>query len=62
MTGDGAAVACRTALGPGDVLRAVEIPAAALRSRTALRKASLAPLGRSAALLAGRPVAPGLAS
>jgi CO/xanthine dehydrogenase FAD-binding subunit len=43
-----------TALRPGEVLRAVEIPTAALSARTALRKASLAPLGRSAALLAGR--------
>ena len=44
----------RSALGPGDVLRAVELPVAALRARTALRKASPSPLGRSAALLAGR--------
>ncbi|GLZ48558.1 FAD-binding molybdopterin dehydrogenase [Actinomycetospora sp. NBRC 106375] len=44
----------RTLLAAGDVLRAVELPSSALRSRTALRKASLAPLGRSAALLGGR--------
>lgn len=44
----------RTALEHGDVLRAIEIPRAALAARSALRKASLAPLGRSAALLAGR--------
>ncbi|WP_433800336.1 FAD binding domain-containing protein [Actinomycetospora sp. CA-084318] len=44
----------RSALAPGEVLRAIHLPAAALRARTALRKASLSPLGRSAALLAGR--------
>lgn len=44
----------RTSLAPGDVLRAIDLPAAALRGRTALRKASLSPLGRSAVLLAGR--------
>ncbi|MHC1562358.1 FAD binding domain-containing protein [Actinomycetospora sp. C-140] len=44
----------QTLLGPGDVLRAVELPSSALRARTALRKASLAPLGRSAVLLGGR--------
>ncbi|MEJ2868232.1 FAD binding domain-containing protein [Actinomycetospora sp. OC33-EN08] len=44
----------RTALAPGEVLRSIHLPARALRGRTALRKASLSPLGRSAALLAGR--------
>lgn len=44
----------RSALDRGDVLRAVELPAAALRGRTALRKASLSALGRSAVLLGGR--------
>lgn len=44
----------RTALVPGEVLRAIHLPAAALRARTALRRASLSPLGRSASLLAGR--------
>jgi CO/xanthine dehydrogenase FAD-binding subunit len=44
----------RTTLAPGELLRAVHLPDAALRGRTALRKASLAPLGRSAVLLAGR--------
>ena len=44
----------RTTLAAGEVLRAIHLPAAALRGRTALRKASLAPLGRSAVLLAGR--------
>jgi CO/xanthine dehydrogenase FAD-binding subunit len=43
----------RTALTPGDVLRAIDIPAAALRRRTALRQVSLTVHGRSAALLVG---------
>ena len=42
----------RTVLAPGDLLRAIDIPATALARRTALRQASLTPLGRSAALLA----------
>jgi len=42
-----------TALHPGDILRAVTFPAAALRRRSALRQMSLTPLGRSAALLIG---------
>lgn len=42
----------RTVLQPGEVLRAVDMPAAALRRRAALRQASLTALGRSAALLA----------
>ncbi len=44
----------RTALDPGDVLRAVEIPEGALRGRTAYRRIALSPLGRSAALVIGR--------
>jgi CO/xanthine dehydrogenase FAD-binding subunit len=44
----------RTTLAAGELLRAVHLPAAALRGRTALRKASLSRLGRSAVLLAGR--------
>ncbi|MGH3766976.1 MAG: FAD binding domain-containing protein [Pseudonocardiaceae bacterium] len=44
----------RTALGPGDVLRAVEIPDYALRARTAYRRIALSPLGRSAALVIAR--------
>lgn len=43
-----------TVLRPGEVLRSVLLPAAALRARTAFRQESLAPLGRSAALLIGR--------
>lgn len=41
-------------LAPGEVLRAVEIPAHALRARTAYRKIALAELGRSGAVLTGR--------
>jgi CO/xanthine dehydrogenase FAD-binding subunit len=44
----------RTALAPGELLRAVHLPAAALVARTALRQVSLRSLGRSAALLIGR--------
>ncbi|MHB0768851.1 FAD binding domain-containing protein [Bradyrhizobium sp. 5.13L] len=38
---------------PGDLLRQIDIPIAALRRRTAFRQISLAPVGRSAALLVG---------
>lgn len=44
----------RTALRPGELLRSVRLPAAALRCRTAFRRISLSPLGRSAALVIGR--------
>jgi CO/xanthine dehydrogenase FAD-binding subunit len=40
-------------LEPGEVLRAIEIPVAALRMRTSFRQVSLTHLGRSAALLIG---------
>jgi CO/xanthine dehydrogenase FAD-binding subunit len=40
-------------LRPGEVLRAIELPVGALRSRTAFRQISLATIGRSAALLIG---------
>jgi CO/xanthine dehydrogenase FAD-binding subunit len=43
----------RTQLEPGDILRSIELPAAALMRRTAFRQMSLTPLGRSAALLIG---------
>ncbi|MDP4022803.1 FAD binding domain-containing protein [Methylobacterium sp. NEAU 140] len=43
----------RTALGPGEVLRRIDVPAAALRRRAALRRIALSPEGRSGALLAG---------
>jgi CO/xanthine dehydrogenase FAD-binding subunit len=42
------------ALAPGEVLRSIVLPAAALRRRTAFRQASLHTHGRSAALLIGR--------
>jgi CO/xanthine dehydrogenase FAD-binding subunit len=41
-------------LGPDDVLRAVHLPAAALRARTAYRKLAPAPLGRSGIVVIGR--------
>jgi CO/xanthine dehydrogenase FAD-binding subunit len=44
----------RNALRPGELLRAISLPAAALSQRTAFRKISLSPLGRSAALVIGR--------
>jgi CO/xanthine dehydrogenase FAD-binding subunit len=40
-------------LRPGDLLKRINLPAAALRKRTAFRRISLTHLGRSAALLAG---------
>ncbi len=49
----------RNALRPGEVLRAVDIPAEALTRRSAFRRASLTPLGRSAALLIGTLAADG---
>lgn len=41
----------RTVLAPGELLRHVDLPAAALRRRAAVRQASLTTHGRSAALL-----------
>ncbi|TDN90962.1 FAD binding domain-containing protein [Microbacterium sp. BK668] len=49
VTGD-----AENALARGEVLRAVELPAAALRSRILLRKIALAELGRSGAVVTGR--------
>jgi CO/xanthine dehydrogenase FAD-binding subunit len=43
----------RNALAPGELLRSIELPLSALRRRSAFRQISLAPLGRSAALLIG---------
>ena len=43
----------RNILAPGDLLRQVDIPLAALRRRSAFRQISLTPVGRSAALLIG---------
>jgi CO/xanthine dehydrogenase FAD-binding subunit len=40
-------------LEPGDLLRQIDIPLAALKRRSAFRQISLAPAGRSAALLIG---------
>ncbi|UPJ56725.1 FAD binding domain-containing protein [Bradyrhizobium sp. 192] len=44
----------RNRLTPGDLLRQIDIPIAKLKRRTAFRQISLAPVGRSAALLIGR--------
>lgn len=41
-------------LAPGEVLRAVDVPAHALRSTTAFRKIALSELGRSGAVITGR--------
>ena len=41
------------ALAPGELLRSIELPHAALTRQAAFRRASLTPLGRSAALLIG---------
>lgn len=49
VTGDG-----RTALLPGELLRSIFLPAAALTSRVAFRRLSLSNLGRSGVLLIGR--------
>lgn len=49
VTGDTA-----NALRPGEVLRAIDVPAHALRARTAFRRTSLSRLGRSASLVVGR--------
>jgi CO/xanthine dehydrogenase FAD-binding subunit len=43
----------QNALQPGEVLRAIDLPLAALRRRTAFRQISLSTYGRSAALLIG---------
>ena len=43
----------RTVLQPGEVLRGIDIPAAALRRRASVRQAALTALGRSAALVVG---------
>lgn len=43
----------RNRLTPGDLLRQIDIPIAALKRRAAFRQISLAPVGRSAALLIG---------
>src|ERR1700751_968931 len=49
----------RNALAPGDLLRQIDIPLAALSRRSAFRQISLTPIGRSAALLIGSIVSDG---
>ena len=49
----------RNALGPGELLRGIELPRAALTRRTAFRRACLTPLGRSGVLLTGSLTAAG---
>jgi CO/xanthine dehydrogenase FAD-binding subunit len=49
-------------LGPGEVIRAVDLPEAALRSRFVLRKIALADHGRSGAVVTGRVGADGAAA
>lgn len=56
MTGNGT-----NSLGPGEVLRAVDLPVTALRSRALMRKIALAELGRSGAVVTGRVDADGTA-
>lgn len=41
-------------LGPADVVRALHLPATALRGRTAMRKLAPSPLGRSGVVVVGR--------
>jgi CO/xanthine dehydrogenase FAD-binding subunit len=43
----------RNVLQPGELLRAIDLPHASLRRRTAFRQIALSPLGRSGALLIG---------
>jgi CO/xanthine dehydrogenase FAD-binding subunit len=43
----------RNVLSPGDLLRQIELPVAALKRRCGFRQISLTPVGRSAALLIG---------
>ncbi|CCD93422.1 conserved hypothetical protein [Bradyrhizobium sp. ORS 375] len=43
----------RNVLAPGDLLRQIDIPLAALKRRTAFRQIALTPVGRSGALLIG---------
>ena len=55
VTGDGT-----TALRPGELLRSITLPAAALTGRTAFRQGSLFTHGRSAVLVIGRRAGAGL--
>ncbi len=49
----------QNALKPGELLRSITLPAAALKRRTAFRQISLAPFGRSGALVIGTRAADG---
>jgi CO/xanthine dehydrogenase FAD-binding subunit len=49
----------RNLLAPGDLLRQIDIPLAALKRRSSFRQISLTPVGRSAALLIGTVTAEG---
>ena len=49
----------RNVLRPGELLRRIDLPDEALRRRTAFRQISLAPLGRSGALIIGTRTASG---
>jgi CO/xanthine dehydrogenase FAD-binding subunit len=51
----------RNVLAPGDLLRQIELPIAALKRRSSFRQISLTPVGRSAALLIGTVKDEGLA-
>jgi CO/xanthine dehydrogenase FAD-binding subunit len=44
----------RTTLAPGEVIRSIEFPAAAMAARTAFRRIALSPLGRAGAVVAAR--------
>ena len=44
----------RTSLQPGEVLRSIEIGAAALQGRATMRKIALTPIGRSSSVVTGR--------
>jgi CO/xanthine dehydrogenase FAD-binding subunit len=46
--------AATNVLEPGDIVRSVFLPAAALRGRTAYRKLAMSALGRSGAVIVGR--------
>ncbi|GAA4184744.1 FAD binding domain-containing protein [Gryllotalpicola kribbensis] len=49
----------QTALAPGELVRAIDVPASSLAARTAWRKAALSPLGRAGVYAAGRREASG---
>lgn len=51
----------RTALNPGEVMRSIEVPLAALRSRVAFRRIALSPLGRTGTMVIARATPGGVA-